>query len=85
MAKKRRKKNIKTINIAGISGLLTLIIGFTFMIVYFLGERFGFAPIITLGAVEWLSSGEAVIIFMVILLASVFIGSFIVLNLIKKV
>jgi len=67
-----------------ISGLFTLIIGAMLMITYYLGEQFGVAPDIMLGGLEWASAGEATIIYVVFVMASVFLGSFTVLYLIKR-
>ncbi|KKN01884.1 hypothetical protein LCGC14_1123360 [marine sediment metagenome] len=84
IAKGGNIKKMKIFTIALISGLFTLIIGFMFMIIYWIGEQFGFAPVITLGTLEWFTSGEGIILFAVILMASIFIGSFIVLYMIKR-
>ncbi len=77
-------KKMKIMTIILISGLFTLFIGFMFMLLYFLGEQFGVAPIITLGELEWFTSGESIILFTTILLSSIFIGSFIVLYMLKR-
>lgn len=67
-----------------ISGFFTIIISITFMIIYYLGEQFNFAPVITLSPISWLTTGEAVIMYVILLSLSIFIGSFIVLHIIKK-
>jgi len=79
--------NIKKMNVFSIiliSGLFALIIGFIFMIIYWLGETFGFAPDITLGNMKWFTSGEGVILYTTMLLLSIFLGSFIVLYLLRR-
>ena len=81
-ASQKRKKSI--VRIILISSFLTLIVGFTFAIIQFLGESFGFIPEIQLGALSWGRSGDVIIIFVIGLLSSVFIGSFLVLILMKN-
>ena len=84
IAKGGNIKKMKMVTIVMISGFFSIIVSFIFMIVYFLGEQFGFAAVITLGTIEGFFAGEGVIIFVVILLGSVFLGSFIVLYLLKR-
>lgn len=82
-----KQGNIKKMNnfsIVLISGLLTLIIGSFFMVLYWIGEQFDFAPVITLLPTSWLTTGEAVIMYIILLFTSIFIGSFIVLHLLKR-
>jgi len=79
--------NIKKMNMFSIiliSGLFALIIGFMFMVIYYLGETFGFAPDITLGNMELFTSGEGAILYAMVLLFSIFLGSIIVLSLLRK-
>ena len=81
-ASQKRKKQI--VKIILISSFLTLIVGFTFAIIQFLGESFGFIPEIQLGSLSWGRSGDVIIIFVIGLLSSIFIGSFLVLFLMKN-
>lgn len=78
---KGNAKKPNNLFIVMISGLLTLIIGFIFMIIYYIGEQVGFAGVITLLPTEF---GETIMVFITVLLGSIFIGSFMVLYLIKK-
>lgn len=78
-------KKMKTGTILLISSLITLIVGFVFMITYWLGEVLGIAPVITLGSLDWFTSGEGVLLFTTFLLTSIFLGSFLVLYLLKKI
>lgn len=77
-------KKMNMLSIILISCLFALIIGFIFMIVYFVGETFGFAPDITLGNMKWFTSGEGVILYTTMLLLSIFIGSIIILCLLRR-
>lgn len=82
-----KKGNIKKMNIFTIvllSGLFTLIIGSLFMILYWLGEISGITPKIYLGELSWATAGESVIIYTVGLMVSIFLGSFIVIYLLKR-
>ncbi|KKN01757.1 hypothetical protein LCGC14_1124540 [marine sediment metagenome] len=81
-ASQKRKKSIARIIL--ISSFLTLIVGFIFAIIQFLGESFGFIPEIQLGTLSWGRSGDVIIIFVIGLLSSVFIGSFLVLFLMRN-
>ena len=67
-----------------IAGLSTLFIGATFAIIQFLGESYGFSPIINLGALGWGESGDAIIVIVIIFLSSIFIGTILVLSIIRK-
>jgi len=84
--KKTKKyiKNMSLFSIALMSGLFTLIISFIFMVVYWTGEQLGVAPVITLGTLDWLTYGEGIIIYVVLLSSSVFFGSFIILYWLRK-
>ncbi len=82
-----KRGNIKKMNLFSIgliAGLLTAIIAILFMIVYFLGERFGFAGVIMIGTIDGFFAGEGIIMFIIVLLGSIFLGSFLVLLLIRK-
>ena len=80
----QKRKRLTPVRIILISSFLTLIVGFTFVIIQFLGEYFGFLPVIQLGNLSWGASGDAIIIFVIGLLLSVFIGSFLVLFLMRN-
>jgi hypothetical protein len=82
--KKGNFKKFGLLSILLVSSILTLFIGFTFMIVYWMGEQFGFAPVITLGTLGGFTSGEVVIIYVMILMGCIFLGSFLVLYLLKR-
>ncbi|KKL62516.1 hypothetical protein LCGC14_2184420 [marine sediment metagenome] len=84
MVKKGNIKKMNLFSIGLVSGLFTAIIAILFMIVYFLGERFGFTGVITLGAIDGFFAGESIIMFIIVLLGSIFVGSFMVLYFIKK-
>lgn len=83
-SQKGKKPKLSLVRIILISSFLTLIVGFTFAIIQFLGETFGFIPEIQLGTLSWGRSGDVIIIFVIGLLSSVFIGSFLVLFLMKN-
>ncbi|KKL54464.1 hypothetical protein LCGC14_2265130, partial [marine sediment metagenome] len=55
-----RRSNISITGIILIAGLSVLIIGITFAIIQFLGETYGFSPIINLGELDWGESGDAI-------------------------
>ena len=80
----QKRKKLTPVRIMLISSLLTLIVGFTFTIIQFLGEQFGLLPVIYLGDISWGASGDAIIIFVIVLLSSVFMGSFLVLFLMRN-
>ncbi|KKN12350.1 hypothetical protein LCGC14_1017290 [marine sediment metagenome] len=82
-----KRGNIRGMNLFSIgliSGLFTAIIAILFMIIYFLGERFGFTGVITLGTIDGFFAGESIIMFIIVLLGSIFLGSFLVLLLIRR-
>jgi len=88
---KRSKKNssqkmrrLTPVRIVLISSFLALIVGMTFAIIQFLGEMFGVIPEIQVGSLSWGRSGDPIIIFVVGLLSSVFIGSLLVLFIIRN-
>ena len=80
---KGNAKKSNNLLIVLISGLLTLIIGFIFMVIYYIGEQLGFAGVITLAPTDMLS-GEGVVVYITVLLGSIFLGSFKVLYLVKR-
>ena len=82
--KKTKKSEISSTGIILIAGLSTLIIGIVFAIIQFLGERYGFSPIINLGVLGWGESGDAIIVIVIIFLSSIFIGTILVLSIIRK-
>jgi len=84
IVKRGNIRKMSLFSIGLISGLLTAIIAILFMIVYFLGERFGFTGVISIGVIDGFLSGEGIIMFIVVLLGSIFLGSLIVLCLLKR-
>lgn len=81
---KGTKPKLPLVNIILISSFLTLIVGITFAIIQFIGETFGLIPEIQLGILSWGRSGDTIIIFVIGLLSSIFIGSFLVLFLMRN-
>lgn len=77
--KKRKEYSIPTKVI-----LLTLAIGLIFMTVYLLIENIGIHSIFSFETSIWTRSTEGYIFFAIVLLLSIFIGSYIVLYLLKK-
>lgn len=80
----QRRRNLSPVRIVLISSFLALIVGITFAIIQFLGEMFGIIPEIQIGSLSWGRSGDPIIIFVVGLLSSVFIGSLLVLFLVRN-
>jgi len=79
----RKKSTLSLFRIILISSFLTLTVGMIFAIVQFLGETFGFLPVIQLGNLRWGLSGDPIIIFIIGLLSTVFLGSVLVLVLLR--
>ena len=84
ITKRGHIKKISTLSIVLISGFFTLIIGFMFMTIYWIAEITGVAPVIQLGELSWATSGEGVIIFTILLMLSIFLGSIVVLYLLRR-
>lgn len=79
------KSKLTPFKIILIASFFTLIVGITFAIVQFVGEYFGVFPLLSVGELSWgFGIGDSIIIFVVALLSSVFIGSIIVLFIIKN-
>lgn len=81
---KTKKKQTNTLNIVLYSSLVALVVGILFAFIFFLGERFGFLPVINLGGLTWGESGDAVVIFIIAFISSVFMGSLMVLFIVRK-
>ena len=89
MAKKSKYQKVKEsemsyVSMVLIAGFSAMIIGIIFNVIYFLGERFGFTGVITLGEIDGFFAGEGIILFVIVLLGSIFLGSFLVLAIIRK-
>ena len=80
----QRRGSLTPVRIVLISSFLALIVGITFAIIQFLGEMIGVIPEIQIGSLSWGRSGDPIIIFVIGLLSSVFIGSLLVLFLIRN-
>ena len=80
----KSKKETNTLNIVLYSSLVALVVGIIFSVVFFLGERYDFLPVITLGEITWGESGDAIVIFIIVFISSVFMGSLMVLFLVRK-
>ena len=83
MAKKTKNKG-NSVNPIFYSSFMALIVGIIFAVAFFLGERYGFLPTITLGSLSFGESGDPTILFVIAFMASIFIGSIIVFYILKK-
>lgn len=89
LSKRKKKTSNKSskltiYRIVLISSFSVLIIGITFTLIQFLGETFGFLPPLQLGDLNWGLSGDPIIVFVIGFLFSIFIGSIVVLLVIRN-
>ena len=82
--KSKGKTKLSLFRIILISSFFVLIVGITFAIIQFIGETFGFLPVIQIDSLSWGQSGDPIILFIIGLLSSIFIGSIVVLLLIRN-
>lgn len=66
------------------ASFISLIVGILFAFMFFLGERYGFLPVIIIQDLVWGKSGEAVVVFVIAFITCVFTGSLIVLFIIRN-
>ena len=83
-SKGKTKPKLSLFKIILISSFFVLIVGITFAIIQFIGETFGFLPVIQIDSLSWGQSGDPIILFIIGLLSSIFIGSIVVLLLIRN-
>ena len=61
-----------------------MIIGFIFSVIFFVGETYGFLPTIVLEDLVLEKVGDNIILFVIVLMGSVFLGSLLVFLMIRK-
>ena len=84
IVKGRRKEPITIIMIVAFSALFAFVIGGIFLIFQTAGEYFGFSPVISVGTLPFGESGDHIVIYLTLVLFSLFVGSFFTLLLIRK-
>jgi len=67
-----------------LASFFTFFIGGAFWGIQALGEAIGFSPVLTIGTLDWGESGDHIIVFVVVLLFSIWISTFISLMFIRK-
>jgi hypothetical protein len=82
--KRNKKTKLTPVRIILISSFLALVIGVTFAIFQFIGEYFGFFPVISIGTLDWGYTGDPIIVYVVGLLTSIFIGSIVVMFIVRN-
>jgi hypothetical protein len=75
---------VNVIKLILLSSFLSVIVGAFFAIIFFIGETFGFLPTINLGTLPFGQAGDVIILFVVGLMVSVFMGSMFVIYILMK-